>query len=347
MAAAPPRANAYATDHPRKRQTMNRIRRILVAVKQPSAGVPVLARKAAQLARATRAELELFHALDSPVFIDPLTSTSADQREYQVGVKQRALEGLGRIAAALKRYSVRITTTAAWDYPASEAIVRRARSLGADLIVVGLHPGKRKYTWMPGLTDWDVLRASPVPVLLVKTARPFRKPALLAAIDPLHAYAKPTGLDSEILQVADGFARALKGTVHAMHSYLPNIYAVPPGPSADAAARVLDASQRAARTRFDKALVSSGIPAGRRYLISAHPVDAIPDTAKRISGSIVVMGAISRSGFRRLFIGNTAERVLDRLGCDVLVVKPPRFASRVQRMRRGTRIVVTGLPIYS
>jgi universal stress protein E len=81
--------------------------------------------------------------------------------------------------------------------------------------------------------------------------------------------------------------------------------------------------------------------------VNAHPVDAIPNTAKRIGGSIVVMGAISRSGLKRFFIGDTAERVLDRLACDVLVVKPPRFATRMQRARRGTRVTVAGLPIYS
>jgi nucleotide-binding universal stress UspA family protein len=31
---------------------------------------------------------------------------------------------------------------------------------------------------------------------------------------------------------------------------------------------------------------------------------------------------MSRSGLKRIFIGNTAERVLDGLQCDVLVVKP-------------------------
>jgi universal stress protein E len=36
----------------------------------------------------------------------------------------------------------------------------------------------------------------------------------------------------------------------------------------------------------------------------------------------VVIGAVSRSRLDRVLIGNTAERVLDKLECDVLVVKP-------------------------
>jgi hypothetical protein len=43
------------------------------------------------------------------------------------------------------------------------------------------------------------------------------------------------------------------------------------------------------------------------------------------------MGAVSRSAIKRFFIGNAAERTLDRLNCDVLVVKPRGFRSGVER----------------
>ncbi len=44
--------------------------------------------------------------------------------------------------------------------------------------------------------------------------------------------------------------------------------------------------------------------------------------ARKIHSDIVVMGAISRTGIKRFLIGNTAERIIDDLSCDVLVVKP-------------------------
>jgi universal stress protein E len=37
------------------------------------------------------------------------------------------------------------------------------------------------------------------------------------------------------------------------------------------------------------------------------------------------MGAISRNRWKRLFIGATAERTLDHLPCDLLIVKPDWF----------------------
>ena len=92
-----------------------------------------------------------------------------------------------------------------------------------------------------------------------------------------------------------------------------------------------------ALTRLDKALRNVRIGRTRRHLVSAHPMNAIPALARTIHSDIVVLGAVSRTGFKRLLIGNTAERIIDDLTCDVLVVKPQDFATRVRRAGRGMR----------
>jgi universal stress protein E len=43
---------------------------------------------------------------------------------------------------------------------------------------------------------------------------------------------------------------------------------------------------------------------------------------EQLPADLVVMGAVSRSALQRLFVGSTAEQVLDMLACDVLIVKP-------------------------
>jgi universal stress protein E len=45
------------------------------------------------------------------------------------------------------------------------------------------------------------------------------------------------------------------------------------------------------------------------------------------------MGVIARRGFDRLFIGSTAERVLDRLPCDLFIVKPAGFKPPAEYVR--------------
>ena len=45
---------------------------------------------------------------------------------------------------------------------------------------------------------------------------------------------------------------------------------------------------------------------------------------------LVVMGTVARSGIAGMLIGNTAERVLRKLPCSVLAVKPEGFTSPVR-----------------
>jgi universal stress protein E len=71
------------------------------------------------------------------------------------------------------------------------------------------------------------------------------------------------------------------------------------------------------------------IPAKNRLLVTGDPAFALPRIVGKHRASVVVMGAVSRSALARLFIGHTAERVIDALKCDVLIVKPRRFKTRV------------------
>jgi universal stress protein E len=219
--------------------------------------------------------------------------------------------------------------------------MRRARRSGADLIVAECMPGRRIAPMLLRLTDWELLRLSPVPVLVVKSAKPYHHPAILAAIDPTHAHAKPTRLDDEILSAGAAIQYALRGKLHAVHAYVPAMVGATPYDilDADVAAQLQERVKADAPAGFDRALRKANIPRSRRHLIGRHPQDAIPRTARKTGSAIVVMGAISRSGLKRIFIGNTAEQLLDDLTCDVLVVKPKQFANRVAAAKRGLRLI--------
>jgi hypothetical protein len=73
-----------------------------------------------------------------------------------------------------------VKVAADWDFPAHEAIVRHARRHKIDLIVAECHAGRRTTPWLLHLTDWELLRTSPVPVLLVKTGASWQDLKVLA-----------------------------------------------------------------------------------------------------------------------------------------------------------------------
>lgn len=320
------------------------IRRILVAVKVLEAGSVAAVARAGQLARAYGAEVELFHSVEIPPYLDPDAVVGRHPQKLYQQLQQRAQRRLERIAHRLLP-GVHATVSVACDSPAYDAIIRRAWKIKADLIVAA-HPAARyRSPWLRlapwlRLTDWELLRLSPLPVLLVRSSRPYRRPRVLVAVDPTHAFAKPAQLDRRILGIGASISEALHGTLYAVHAY-PTVPLEILAPGAKTQAVTEDSlriaqrrAERGAKAHLDALLRDTQVTRSHRYLIAAHPIDAI-DRAARDSGSaMVIMGAISRSGLKRILIGNTAERMLDVLPCDVLIVKPLDFQSRVPRASR-------------
>jgi universal stress protein E len=74
-----------------------------------------------------------------------------------------------------------------------------------------------------------------------------------------------------------------------------------------------------------------GIDAADCNVREGRAADVIPSEANRLRADLLVMGAVSRSLLARPVIGSTAERVIDHVDCDVFVVKPAGFKSRVRR----------------
>lgn len=322
---------------------MRAIRRILVAVKDPKTRSLPAVEKAARIALGSGANIELFHGITEKVYVDVVALADRSVTGMEAEMHNWYLERLEKIAAPLRRRGIKVTTTADWDFPACEAVVRRAARIKADLIVVQAHPTPHKAPWLLRFNDWELLRTSPAPVLIVKHSRPYQRPKLLAAVDPQHTFSKPAKLDDEILRTAGAVAEALNGSLHAVHAYLPRPIGLSTQDyvSPDATARIEARAAAEAGAAFERALRAYEISKKRQHLVPQHPIVAIPNVAKEIGGSIVVMGAISRSGLQRIFIGNTAERLLDRLSCDVLIVKPASFASTVSRARRGPQLVAS------
>jgi len=322
---------------------MQPIRRILVAVKNPAARALPAVNKAAQIAKGLKAQLTLFHDIATPVYAESLQGRDVDMKSIQREIQTARREQLEKVAARVRKHGIDVDVAADWDFPPYEAIIRKAQRIGADLLVVENHHGTGRHParWLLAYTDWELLRLSPIPVLLVKNRRLYHRPRVLAAVDPSHAHAKPTNLDRQILRAGAQLVHALHGELHALHAMLPPfpvMPAMPDGPVVDVAAE-RDDLERAARRHLERAVDGFDVKNSHCHLVEGRPNEVIPRTARRERCSIVAMGVVSRSGLKRFFIGNTAEFVMDAVTTDVLVVKPADFVSQVPRAGRGVQIL--------
>lgn len=322
---------------------MQPIRRILVAIKDPAARALPAVHKAAQIAKGLKATLTLFHDIAMPLYADTWQGREDELRSWQREVETARREQLEKIAQRIRQHDVDVDVAADWDYPPSEAIIRKAQRISADLVVIENHHGTGRHParWLLSYTDWELLRSCPMPVLMVKNRKLYHRPRVLAAVDPSHVYARPSNLDRQILRAGAQLVHALRGELHAMHAYsqpLALAPAMPDAPMSDIATSQ-EALERAARRELARTVDGFAVRPGHRHLVAGRATDAIPRTAKRERSAIVAMGVVSRSGLKRFFVGSTAESVMDAVTADILVVKGADFPSRVPRAGRGVQIV--------
>ena len=189
---------------------MAAIRRILVAVKDPSARRSAAVDKAAQLAAGLGASLELFHAISEPIYVDAAVMTGKPLRQFEKEWRDRNLERLEKLAAPLRERGVKVTTACDWDHPAFEAVVRRAHRARNDLIVAERHAKRHLAPWLLRFNDWELLRRGRVPVLLVKSGAAWDKPAVLA-VGETHAPADAPKVASTTRRFTEAFLPKLEG----------------------------------------------------------------------------------------------------------------------------------------
>ncbi|MBS0377133.1 MAG: universal stress protein [Proteobacteria bacterium] len=323
---------------------MHQIRKLLIAVKDArSATSQTLFDKAAAFAKRLDAEVCLFHALSGPLYVEAPALLRVSLEEKKTALLRQSLLGLERSAERMRRkWGVRVSAHVTWDFPVHEAVVRAAKEVSADLVVINCHRKDHAVPWLLKYADWELVRSCPLPLLLMKSRNRYARRPVLAAIDPSHSYGKPRSLDGEILAYAASMSGALRSQLHVVAAYdaFPGGLAARQLLTAHGLERAQRAAAGAAQRGAGRAARAIGVPRNRVHIMESLADAAIQSISVQLNAQMVVMGAVSRTGVRRFLIGNTAERVLDDVRADVLVVKPRNFSGMVPDHTRGARVAV-------
>jgi universal stress protein E len=310
---------------------MDYIKQILVIVDPTASEHPAIA-KAALLAEKFKARIELF------------VCDTKSAREMRLAAHVRTRPGepfpvnikalLETLAAPLRGRGLDVTTECAHADALHVGLIDRTRRTNADLVVKDTHHHSLAQRTFLTNTDWQLIRGCPVPLLLTKNTKWASVPRIFAAVDPGHANDKPEMLDHWILEHAALLAQRLEGELHVVHAYLPMAIigvAAAGNPPLTAAVMPEDlAVEETNRRKLVEPLLSEFQLASERiHLELGGPAQVLPHAAESLHADVLTMGAIARSGLKRIFIGSTAEDVLERLPCDALIVKPPNFSEHV------------------
>ena len=242
---------------------------------------------------------------------------------------------LDELAHPLRERGIRVTTAATWDHPLYAGIVRHAMEQKANLVFKDTHHHSAVTRAFLSNTDWNLIRTCPVPLWLVKPRDFSAVPKFIAAIDPMNQNDKPAALDDEIIQLGKTLAANTDGELHAFHSYDPriavatataNAYIPVSLPFDEIEQQMHDDHQK----RFGEITSFHGIPDENAHLVAGLTHEELPAVADSLAADVVIMGAVARNRWKLLFIGATAERTLEHLPCDLLIVKPDWFRTPVE-----------------
>ncbi len=299
---------------------MNTLKTILVAV-DFSTGSRTALEQAARIAGLNGAKLQVLHVVDAAA----VAALAASREENYETHAKTATEGA---SAALTRWMAQSTAPA--DYEATIAlgnplheILEHARTLKADLLVAGI-AGAGELPAGAGSISSKLARKAQTPVLLVRTNHPqaFRK--IVACID-FSASSREVVEQARHVAMRDG---ALVDFLHVWQE--PWVAMSYPTPFADTGvpAAVPAAEEREAWIQKLRQELHEFVSEAAQDISAVEVLhkafshgNGIAAHAQETQADLIIVGGKGRSNLHYVLLGSTAERLLTRLPCSLLVVK--------------------------
>lgn len=246
------------------------------------------------------------------------------EREYR--------EQLEQLVQPIRDTGLVVETVVAYGSAFIE-VIRAALQRQHDLVIKTVSTEGIFHRTFFGSIDMHLLRKCPTPLWLIKPGEPDAFRRILVPLDPNIEDGIKLDLGMNLLKLATSLAtldEADLTIVHAWRAYEEDKlkkYMAPKQFDEYLRAWRQAAADRTSQfiTPFARAIQPKAI-----QLVQGEPGDVIPKYAKDHNVDLVVMGTLGRLGQRGMFFGDTAERILDRLECSVLAVKPVGFVSPVQ-----------------
>jgi universal stress protein E len=299
---------------------MPSIRRILVALdlaphgRALTPGSRLALDQALAIAPVLDASLLLFHGTAPDEIWDP------EAQKYVLRSAADA-ESLPALAQALQqsRNLGLVAELSLSSEATALAIVERVLRDGVDLVLAGKRNHGAGGAW-PGSVSAKLLRKCPCPVWVVKPGSALRPARILAASD-----LSPVG--ERVLALAAFVAEHCSAALHLLHAFQRPLAAQLEGDTARFVERERERCTRALEEQL--ARVAPG-RAAEFHVGVTSPTEAILACDARVAPDLVVMGSVSRGGIAGWLLGNTAQRLVERLDRSLLTVKPDDFVCPVR-----------------
>jgi len=307
---------------------MSRFKKILVYAGLDGANDPALMR-AASVAKANSATVELVDVVEGlPAYVRLAMPSELDVEAIVLADRKSNLE---HSVQWLREEGVEADFEVLHDRP-EIAITQHVLRGKHDLVMKTARPDGTTRWLKYGTLAKRLMRVCPCPVWIIQPEQPYQCKRIAAAINPDDDDAKTVSLNRSILDMASSLSKPDGSELHVLHAWnaqgetlLRNRMA------AEKMKQYVAHCEAAAKRQLDKFLAEYGeLPAGSRaHRLQGDADDAISEFVEDNQIDLVVMGTICRTGIAGYVIGNTAEKLLRRIGSSVLAIKPDGFQSPI------------------
>lgn len=313
---------------------MKRFKNILLVHGQGT-GVNATLKRAVSLAKRNRARLTVLEVTERvPREIRMLPTVMSPQEMEECVIKERR-EHLERLIAPISEEGLRVNVNVLTGTPFLEIIQEVLREKHDLVFMTAEGKGDLK-SRLFGSTSLHLIRKCPCPVWVMKPTRRKRYVRILAAVDPDTSDDEKNALNILIMDLATSLARLEQSELHIVHGWSPWGKRIIRSHLGDRMSKEdlkqltqeILAQHKKQFCEFIDSYSLEGLTYHVHFIIGEAKT-IIPRVASNKQVDLIVMGTVCRTGLPGLFIGNTAENVLQQVDCSVLTVKPEGFVSPV------------------
>lgn len=246
------------------------------------------------------ASLHLYACVPAPNLRaeDPEALKQAEIARYQLW--------LDLLAKPARDVGVDISTEVEISNDWRSAIAAAGQRWGAEMIVKAMHQHSAMERRLQKTADWTLLRTTDCPILFIKEDSPSTPKHLVAAVDLQEKSEQHRQLMRDVIHHSRGICETTGAELHVTNA-CPNVE------------NMVDSSDVARFAEVERRQVHIG---------QGAPEEVLMRVANALEGPVVVIGSSERRGLGGKVMGNTAERILDRMPMDVLVIVAPREERR-------------------
>ncbi|MBT8142972.1 MAG: universal stress protein [Gammaproteobacteria bacterium] len=168
--------------------------------------------------------------------------------------------------------------------------------------------------------DWQLLRKSPIPVLLVSKKKWKKRNNILLALDLDTRIANKKRLNDKVIEHGKDLAARVGGQLHCVHAiHIPQI--IKDLEMFDLR-KVKNEKVDKVSPYLHKLAKKHDLDPDNFHIRLGKPEKVIMSYANKLKADVVVLGTIGRRKLAAKMLGNTAEKIMRYAYTDILAVKP-------------------------